>query len=139
MEAVVIGMSTIVGKPLAQLLLAAGATVRVCHIDTKDVAAHTRQADLVCVAVGRPGLVTAAMLKPGATVIDAGINRIRGPDGKSKTVGDVAEDAWTVAAVITPVPGGVGTLFDKHGVIGANSRCRGGSWLVVSQLLMLLA
>lgn len=109
-EAVVVGASTIVGKPLAQLLLAAGATVRVCHIDTRNLALHTRQAELVCVAVGRPGLITAEMLAPGATVIDVGINRIKGPDGKGKTVGDVAEDAWSVAGAITPVPGGVGTL-----------------------------
>ncbi len=109
-EAVVVGASTVVGKPIAQLLLAAGATVTVCHILTRDLAAHTRRADLLFVAAGKAGLITGAHLKPGATVIDVGINRVAGPDGKSRIVGDVAPDAWEIAGRITPVPGGVGAL-----------------------------
>ena len=110
LEATVIGSSVIVGKPVSQLLVNAGATPRLCHIDTKDVASHCRDSDLVVVAVGRPGLLTADMVKPGATVIDVGINRVPGPDGKSRIVGDVAEDVWQVAGAVTPVPGGVGSL-----------------------------
>jgi len=109
-EAVVIGASTIVGKPVAQLLTAAGATVTVCQITTRDVAAHCRTADLVIVAVGKAGLVQAHWIKPGATVIDVGINRITGADGKIQTVGDVAADVVTVAGALSPVPGGVGAL-----------------------------
>jgi methylenetetrahydrofolate dehydrogenase (NADP+)/methenyltetrahydrofolate cyclohydrolase len=109
-EAVVVGASTIVGKPIAQLLLQAGATVTTCHILTRDLAAHTRAADLVVVAVGRAGLVGAQHLKAGAVVVDVGINRATGPDGKAVTVGDVAPTAREVAAALTPVPGGVGSL-----------------------------
>ncbi|MDA3959218.1 MAG: homocysteine S-methyltransferase family protein [Planctomycetota bacterium] len=108
-EAVVVGASVIVGKPVAQLLLAAGATVHICHIDTVDVASHTSKADLVVVAVGKAGLVTGAMLKPGAVVVDVGINSISDADG-TRIVGDVDPDAWDVAGHITPVPGGVGAL-----------------------------
>lgn len=110
MEAVVVGASTIVGKPVAQLLLAAGATVTVCHIDTRDLTAHTSKADLVIVAVGKPGLLQPGHVRPGAIVIDVGINRVPGPDGKSVIVGDVAPEVATVAAALTPVPGGVGAL-----------------------------
>ncbi len=88
-EACVIGASTIVGKPVAQLLLAAGATVTVCHIHTRDLAAHSRLAELLVVAVGKPGLITPAHVRPGAVVVDVGINRQTGPDGKGRTVGDV--------------------------------------------------
>lgn len=109
-EAVVIGASTIVGKPVAQLLTAAGATVTVCQITTRDVAAHCRDADLVIVAVGKAGLVKSDWIKPGATVIDVGINRITGADGKSYTVGDVAPEVASVAGALSPVPGGVGAL-----------------------------
>jgi methylenetetrahydrofolate dehydrogenase (NADP+)/methenyltetrahydrofolate cyclohydrolase len=109
-EAVVVGASTIVGKPVAQLLTAAGATVTLCQITTRDAAAHCRRADLVVVAVGKAGLVTAQWIKPGAVVVDVGINRITGPDGKSLTVGDVAADVAEVASALTPVPGGVGAL-----------------------------
>ncbi len=109
-EAVVVGASTIVGKPVAQLLTAAGATVTVCQITTRDSAAHCRQADLVVVAVGKAGLVTPAWIKPGAVVIDVGINRLTGPDGKTLTVGDVAPAVAEVAGALTPVPGGVGAL-----------------------------
>src|ERR1043165_1893514 len=110
MEAVVVGASTIVGKPVAQLLLAAGATVTVCHIDTRDLKSHTSKADLVVVAVGKAGLLKAEHVRPGAIVIDVGINRVPGADGKSVIVGDVAPEVAEVAAALTPVPGGVGAL-----------------------------
>ncbi len=109
-EAVVVGASVIVGRPVAQLLLAANATVRICHIHTRDLAAHTRQADLLVVAVGRAGLITPDHVKPGAVVVDVGINRVPGPDGKLITVGDVAPAVASVASAMTPVPGGVGAL-----------------------------
>jgi methylenetetrahydrofolate dehydrogenase (NADP+)/methenyltetrahydrofolate cyclohydrolase len=106
-EAVVIGRSNIVGKPQALMLLAAGATVTVCHSRTRDLAAHTRRADVLVAAVGRPGLVTADMVKPGAIVIDVGMNR--GADGK--LCGDVDfAGVSEVAGAITPVPGGVGPM-----------------------------
>lgn len=107
LEAVVIGRSNIVGKPMAVMLLSQGATVTVCHSQTKDLAFHTRRADLVVAAVGRPKFVTGDMLKPGAIVVDVGINRL--PDGK--LCGDVDFDsAKEVASLITPVPGGVGPM-----------------------------
>ena len=109
-DAVVVGASIIVGKPVAQLLLAAGATVTVCHIDTKDLIAHTTNADLVVVAVGRAGLIRAEHIKSGAIVIDVGINPVLGADGKSVTVGDVDPSVASVAAALSPVPGGVGAL-----------------------------
>jgi methylenetetrahydrofolate dehydrogenase (NADP+)/methenyltetrahydrofolate cyclohydrolase len=106
-HAVVIGRSSIVGKPMALLLIAAGATVTVCNSRTPDVARHTRDADIVIVAAGTPRLVTGAMLKRGAVVVDIGINRL--PDGK--LTGDVDyESAREVAGWITPVPGGVGPM-----------------------------
>jgi 5,10-methylene-tetrahydrofolate dehydrogenase/methenyl tetrahydrofolate cyclohydrolase/methionine synthase I (cobalamin-dependent)/5,10-methylenetetrahydrofolate reductase len=110
MEAVVVGASTIVGKPVAQLLLAGGATVTVCHIDTRDLASHTTKADLIIVAVGKPGLLKPGHVRPGAIVIDVGINRVPGLEGKSVIVGDVAPEVAEVAAALTPVPGGVGAL-----------------------------
>ena len=115
MEVVVVGHSEIVGKPIALHLLADLATVTVCHIGTRDLAEHTRRADAVFVAVGKPGLVTGDMLKPGAVVIDIGINQVdvTNEEGKlvSKTVGDVDyESAKEVAGYITPVPGGVGRV-----------------------------
>jgi methylenetetrahydrofolate dehydrogenase (NADP+)/methenyltetrahydrofolate cyclohydrolase len=109
-EAVVVGASTIVGKPIAQLLLAAGATVTVCHIDTRDLARHTRHADLLVVAVGRAGLIGPELVKPGAIVIDVGINRSPGANGRFDIVGDVQPAVAAVAAALTPVPGGVGAL-----------------------------
>jgi methylenetetrahydrofolate dehydrogenase (NADP+)/methenyltetrahydrofolate cyclohydrolase len=106
-EAVVIGRSRIVGKPLAQLLLARHATVTMCHTRTRDLAAHTRRADILCVAAGRPRVVTGDMVKPGAWVIDVGINRL--PDGK--LAGDVDfASVEKVAHAVTPVPGGVGPM-----------------------------
>jgi methylenetetrahydrofolate dehydrogenase (NADP+)/methenyltetrahydrofolate cyclohydrolase len=110
-EAVVVGHSEIVGKPVALMLLARDATTTVCHKFTKDLAALTRRADLLVVAVGRPGLVTADMVKPGAVVVDVGINAVAGPDGKPRLVGDVAyDDLVAKGCRVTPVPGGVGPV-----------------------------
>ena len=106
-RAVVLGRSNIVGKPMMSLLLAANATVTVCHSHTRDLPEVTRQADILVAAVGRPGFVTADMVKPGATVIDVGINRV----APKKLAGDVDFEAVKdVAGAITPVPGGVGLL-----------------------------
>ena len=111
LEVVVIGHSEIVGKPIAFLLMAESATVTVCHHLTRNLAMHSRQADAVFVAVGKPGLVTADMIKPGAAVIDIGINQIETPDGRLLTVGDADfESCREVAGWITPVPGGVGPV-----------------------------
>ncbi len=111
LDAVVVGRSNIVGKPLAQLLIAESATVTVAHSKTKDLKEVCRRADLLCVAIGKPEFVKADWIKPGATVIDVGINRVPGTDGKNKLVGDVAYDeALKVAGWITPVPGGVGRM-----------------------------
>ncbi|MBP8035166.1 MAG: bifunctional methylenetetrahydrofolate dehydrogenase/methenyltetrahydrofolate cyclohydrolase FolD [Burkholderiaceae bacterium] len=105
--AVVVGASNIVGKPMAMLLQAAGATVTICNSKTRDLAWHTRHADIVVVATGKPGMITGDMIKPGAIVIDVGINR--GADGK--LCGDVDyTSAKEVAGAITPVPGGVGPM-----------------------------
>jgi methylenetetrahydrofolate dehydrogenase (NADP+)/methenyltetrahydrofolate cyclohydrolase len=111
LEAVVVGRSNIVGKPVAQLLLAANATVTIAHSRTHDLPAICRRADVLVAAVGRPEMVRGDWVKPGATVIDVGINRVAGPDGKAKLVGDVAyAEAAEVAGAITPVPGGVGPM-----------------------------
>jgi methylenetetrahydrofolate dehydrogenase (NADP+)/methenyltetrahydrofolate cyclohydrolase len=111
MEAVVIGRSNIVGKPMAQLLIQAGCTVTICHSRTRDLQAHLRKADIVVAAVGRPQMIKGEWLRPGCTVIDVGINRIESADGKGRLVGDVDFDsASKVAAHITPVPGGVGPM-----------------------------
>jgi methylenetetrahydrofolate dehydrogenase (NADP+)/methenyltetrahydrofolate cyclohydrolase len=108
---VVIGRSNIVGKPIAQLLLAENCTVTIAHSRTRDLPGVVRRADLVVAAVGRPEMVRGSWIKPGATVIDVGIQRVPGPDGKSRLVGDVAfEEAAQVAGAITPVPGGVGPM-----------------------------
>lgn len=105
-RAVVIGRSSVVGGPLALLLQRANATVTVCHSHTKDLASVTREADILAAALGRPGSVTADMVKPGAVVLDVGINRVNG-----KTVGDVDfEGVQAAAGAITPVPGGVGSV-----------------------------
>jgi methylenetetrahydrofolate dehydrogenase (NADP+)/methenyltetrahydrofolate cyclohydrolase len=110
-EAVVVGASEIVGKPVALLLAEQMATVTVCHIATKDLAAHTRRADIVVVAAGVPQLIGSDHIKPGAVVIDVGINRVTLPDGSKKTVGDVDFEAVKeIAGHITPVPGGVGPM-----------------------------
>ena len=110
MNAVVVGRSNIVGKPMAQLLLGDSCTVTIAHSRTKDLAAVCRQADILVAAVGRPEMITGEFVKPGATVIDVGINRIE-RDGKTKLVGDVEfASAAAVAGAITPVPGGVGPM-----------------------------
>jgi methylenetetrahydrofolate dehydrogenase (NADP+)/methenyltetrahydrofolate cyclohydrolase len=110
-EAVVIGRSILVGKPMAALLTNASATVTVAHSRTRDLAGHVARADIVVAAVGIPGMVKGEWIKPGACVIDVGINRIALPDGKTRLVGDVDFDgAVGRAGWITPVPGGVGPM-----------------------------
>lgn len=110
-EAVVIGRSNIVGRPMAQLLTNANATVTIAHSGTKDLAAVVRRAEIVVAAVGRAQMVKGDWIRPGATVIDVGINRIEGPDGKGRLVGDVDFAAASeIARAITPVPGGVGPM-----------------------------
>ncbi|MBU2991986.1 bifunctional methylenetetrahydrofolate dehydrogenase/methenyltetrahydrofolate cyclohydrolase FolD [Octadecabacter sp. 1_MG-2023] len=111
MNAVVIGRSNIVGKPMAQLLLGDSCTVTIAHSRTKDLPAVVRQADIVVAAVGRPQMVQGDWIKPGATVIDVGINRIEKPEGGTRLVGDADYDSCAaVAGAITPVPGGVGPM-----------------------------
>jgi methylenetetrahydrofolate dehydrogenase (NADP+)/methenyltetrahydrofolate cyclohydrolase len=111
LEAVVIGRSNIVGKPVAQLLLAENATVTIAHSKTRDLPGLCRRADVLVAAIGRPEMVRRDWIKPGATVIDVGINRVPGEGGKSRIVGDVAfAEALEVAGAVTPVPGGVGPM-----------------------------
>ena len=111
LEAVVVGRSNIVGKPMAQLLIKEDCTVTIAHSRTRDLEAVCRRADILVAAVGRPEFVKGSWIKPGAIVIDVGINRITGPDGKGRLVGDVAyAEALEVAGAITPVPGGVGPM-----------------------------
>lgn len=111
LHAVVIGRSNIVGKPVAQLLLQENCTVTIAHSRTKELPALCRTADILIAAIGRPHFVTADFIKPGAIVIDVGINRLAAPDGKGKLVGDVAYDAVApLTSAITPVPGGVGPM-----------------------------
>ena len=111
LNAVVVGRSNIVGKPMAQLLLGDSCTVTIAHSRTKDLAAVCRGADILVAAVGKALMVKGDWIKPGATVIDVGINRVSGPDGKSRLVGDVDfASAVEVAGAITPVPGGVGPM-----------------------------
>jgi methylenetetrahydrofolate dehydrogenase (NADP+) / methenyltetrahydrofolate cyclohydrolase len=110
-QVVVIGRSILVGKPLALMLLAADATVTMAHSRSQDLAAIARQADILVAAVGRPGLVTAEMVKPGAVVIDVGINRVSAPNGSSALVGDVDfAGVQAIAGWLTPVPGGIGPM-----------------------------
>lgn len=111
LEAVVVGRSNIVGKPMAHLLLQENCTVTVAHSRTKDLAAVCRRADILVAAVGQPKMIKGDWIKPGATVIDVGINRIPKGDGKTRLVGDVDfDEAVKVAGGITPVPGGVGPM-----------------------------
>jgi methylenetetrahydrofolate dehydrogenase (NADP+)/methenyltetrahydrofolate cyclohydrolase len=111
LEAVVVGRSVLVGKPLAQLLLGEDATVTVAHSKTPDLPALCRRADVLFAAIGRAELIVGDWIKPGATVVDVGINRLAGADGKTRLVGDVAfAQAADVAGAITPVPGGVGPM-----------------------------
>lgn len=110
-KAVVVGRSNIVGKPVAKLLLDRNATVTIAHSRTVDLAAVCGEADILVAAVGRPEMITADMIKPGAVVIDVGINRVAGEDGKNHLVGDVAfSEASEKAGWISPVPGGVGPM-----------------------------
>ena len=127
LNAVVIGRSNIVGKPMAQLLLAESATVTIAHSKTRDLPDVVRTADVVVAAVGKPEMVRGDWVKPGATVIDVGINRLPTDDGKSRLVGDVAfDEAVEVAGAITPVPGGVGPMtiacLLRNTVIAAHRR-----------------
>jgi methylenetetrahydrofolate dehydrogenase (NADP+) / methenyltetrahydrofolate cyclohydrolase len=111
LDAVVIGRSNLVGRPLAQLLLNENATVTIAHSRSRDLARIVRGADLVYAAVGRKEMVRGDWLKPGATIIDVGITRVPGPNGKDRLIGDVAfDEALEVAGAITPVPGGVGQM-----------------------------
>jgi methylenetetrahydrofolate dehydrogenase (NADP+) / methenyltetrahydrofolate cyclohydrolase len=111
LDAVVIGRSNVIGRPLVQLLLAENATVTAAHSQTRDLPALCRRKDLLFAAMGRPESVRRDWIKPGATVIDIGINRVAGADGKARIVGDVAfEEVRAVAGAITPVPGGVGPM-----------------------------
>ncbi|MGR3484355.1 MAG: bifunctional methylenetetrahydrofolate dehydrogenase/methenyltetrahydrofolate cyclohydrolase FolD [Paracoccaceae bacterium] len=111
LNAVVVGRSNIVGKPMAQLLLGDSATVTIAHSRTKDLGEVCARADILVAAVGRPEMITGDMVKPGATVIDVGINRIDAEDGKTRLVGDCDFDSCAaVAGAITPVPGGVGPM-----------------------------
>jgi methylenetetrahydrofolate dehydrogenase (NADP+)/methenyltetrahydrofolate cyclohydrolase len=111
-EVVVIGRGTTVGRPLGLLLTrrSENATVTLCHTGTRDLAAHVRRADIVVAAVGVPGLVTADMVKEGATVVDVGITRVVGTDGKGRYTGDVALEVREVAGAVVPVPGGIGPM-----------------------------
>jgi methylenetetrahydrofolate dehydrogenase (NADP+)/methenyltetrahydrofolate cyclohydrolase len=133
LEVVMVGHSEIVGKPAALMLMAHGATVTVCHHMTRSVAAHSRRADAVLVAVGKPRFLHADMVKPGAAVIDIGINLVAGPDGKTMIVGDVdTEGVKEVASWVTPVPGGVGpvtvAMFMRN-AIAAHAKQLAAGWL----------
>jgi methylenetetrahydrofolate dehydrogenase (NADP+)/methenyltetrahydrofolate cyclohydrolase len=111
LHAVVIGRSNLVGRPVAQLLLRADCTVSITHSRTRDLPRLSRQADILVVAIGKVEFVRGDWIKPGATVIDVGINRVPAADGKSRLVGDVAfAEALPVAGHLTPVPGGVGPM-----------------------------
>jgi methylenetetrahydrofolate dehydrogenase (NADP+)/methenyltetrahydrofolate cyclohydrolase len=129
LEAVVLGRSTIVGKPMAQLLLRESCTVTIAHSRTRDLRSVARRADILVAAVGKPEMVRGDWIKPGAAVIDVGINRIPLPTGKTKLVGDVAfAEAVQVAGAITPVPGGVGPMTIAcllHNTLTACRRRRG--------------
>ena len=133
LEVVMVGHSEIVGKPTAFMLMGEGATVTVCHHLTRSVAAHSRRADAVLVAVGKPKFLKADMVKPGAAVIDIGINHVVGPDGQATIVGDVDTDAVKeVASWVTPVPGGVGpvtvAMFMRNAVVAHGKQLAAG-WL----------
>lgn len=133
LEVVMIGHSEIVGRPAAMMLMAEGATVTVCHHMTRSVPMHSRRADVVVVAVGVPHLIGADMIKPGAAVIDIGINQIKDEEGNVRIVGDVDTDAVTdIAGWITPVPGGVGPVtvaILMRNAIVAHQRQKAAGWL----------
>ena len=133
LEVVMVGHSEIVGKPAAFMLMAEGATVTVCHHLTRSVAAHSRRADAVLVAVGKPKFLHADMVKPGAAVIDIGINQVTTPTGETMIVGDVDTDGVKeVASWVTPVPGGVGpvtvAMLMRNAVAAHNKQLSAG-WL----------
>jgi methylenetetrahydrofolate dehydrogenase (NADP+) / methenyltetrahydrofolate cyclohydrolase len=133
LEVVMVGHSEIVGKPAAFMLMAEGATVTVCHHLTRSVAAHSRRADAVLVAVGIPKFLHADMVKPGAAVIDIGINLVTGPDGATTIVGDVDTDGVKeIASWVTPVPGGVGpvtvAMFMRNAITAHGKQLSAG-WL----------
>ena len=133
LEVVMVGHSEIVGKPAAFMLMAEGATVTVCHHLTRSVAAHSRRADAVLVAVGKPKFLSADMVKPGAAVIDIGINQVTDADGRTMIVGDVDTDnVKEVASWVTPVPGGVGpvtvAMFMRN-AISAHDKQLAAGWL----------
>ena len=133
LEVVMIGHSEIVGKPAAFMLMAEGATVTVCHHLTRSVAAHSRRADAVLVAVGKPKFLRADMVKPGAAVIDIGINQVEGPNGVPIIVGDVDTDSVKeIASWVTPVPGGVGpvtvAMFMRNAITAHEKQAAAG-WL----------
>ncbi|WP_309571849.1 tetrahydrofolate dehydrogenase/cyclohydrolase catalytic domain-containing protein [Deinococcus sp.] len=127
---VIVGRSRLVGRPLAGLMLAADATVTVAHSRTRDLGAVTREADIVVAAVGRAHLITPDMVRPGAVVIDVGINRVTGPDGKGHLTGDVHPDVVAVASAVSPVPGGVGPMtvaqLMMNTVLAASQQTAGG-------------
>ena len=133
LEVVMIGHSEIVGRPAAMMLMAEGATVTVCHHMTRSVPMHSRRADVVVVAVGVPHLIGADMIKPGAAVIDIGINQVTDEDGNLRIIGDVDTDAVTkIAGWITPVPGGVGPVtvaILMRNAIVAHQRQKAAGWL----------
>ena len=133
LEVVMIGHSEIVGRPAAMMLMAEGATVTVCHHMTRSVPMHSRRADVVVVAVGVPHLIGADMIKPGAAVIDIGINQVTDEDGKLRIIGDVDTDAVTnIAGWLTPVPGGVGPVtvaILMRNAIVAHQRQKAAGWL----------
>lgn len=127
MDAIVVGRSNIVGKPMAQLLIKESCTVTVAHSRTRDLPAAVQRSDIVVAAVGRPELIRGSWLKPGATVIDVGQERVEQPDGTKKLLGDVAfDEAVQVAGAITPVPGGVGPMtiacLLRNSVVAAHRR-----------------
>lgn len=133
LEVVMIGHSEIVGKPAAMMLMAEGATVTVCHHMTRSVAAHSRRADVILVAVGIPHFIKADMVKPGAAVIDIGINQVTDTNGETTIVGDVdAEAVINVASWVTPVPGGVGpvtvSMLMRNALI-AQQRQQAAGWI----------
>jgi methylenetetrahydrofolate dehydrogenase (NADP+)/methenyltetrahydrofolate cyclohydrolase len=133
-EAVVVGRSAIVGKPLAQLLLAENATVTIAHSRTSDLPAVCRRADLLFAAVGRAEMIRGSWIKPGAVVVDVGINRVPG-DGKPRLVGDVAfDEARDVAGAITPVPGGAGPMTIACLLVNALTAARASVGLPPAQL-----
>ncbi|WP_238368767.1 bifunctional 5,10-methylenetetrahydrofolate dehydrogenase/5,10-methenyltetrahydrofolate cyclohydrolase [Mesobacterium pallidum] len=133
LEVVMVGHSEIVGKPAAMMLMAEGATVTVCHHMTRSVAMHSRRADVVVVAVGKAHLIGADMVKPGAVVIDIGINQVKDAGGKVSIVGDVDTDAVKeIAGWITPVPGGVGPVTVAillRNAVRAHQRQRDAGWI----------